>query len=69
VAGTTGNYVARIDPAGGSVEEIATPNEFATNICFGGADLQTAYVTCHGGGGTLLSGRWPAPGLRLAFNA
>ena len=69
VAGTVGNYIARIAPADGSFEEVPTPAEFATNICFGGADLQTAYVTCHGGGGVLLSGRWPGPGLRLPFNA
>ena len=46
------------------------PNDWPTgrsrNLCFGGADLQTAYVTCSITG-RLISCRWPRPGLRLAF--
>ena len=36
-----------------------------TNICFGGDDLRTAYVTLSGTG-RLVSIPWPRPGLRLA---
>ncbi len=36
-----------------------------TNICFGGDDLRTAYVTCSSSG-RLVSFPWPRPGLRLA---
>ncbi|HXX47480.1 MAG TPA: SMP-30/gluconolactonase/LRE family protein, partial [Myxococcota bacterium] len=39
-----------------------------TNICFGGPDLRTAYVTLSATG-KLVSFAWPRPGLRLAFNA
>jgi gluconolactonase len=40
--------------------------DFATtNICFGGEDLRTAYVTL-GRSGTVVTTQWPRPGLRLA---
>ncbi|MGE3325777.1 MAG: SMP-30/gluconolactonase/LRE family protein [Acidimicrobiia bacterium] len=38
-----------------------------TNICFGGPDLRTAYITLSHTG-RLVSCRWPRPGLALAFN-
>jgi gluconolactonase len=38
-----------------------------TNICFGGRDMKTAYVTLSGTG-RLAKAAWPAAGLRLAFN-
>lgn len=42
------------------------PDVLATNICFGGEDLRTAYVTCSATG-TLVSTPWPRPGLQLSF--
>jgi gluconolactonase len=44
--------------------ELADP--MTTNICFGGDDLTTAFVTCSMTG-RLVRCRWPRPGLRLAF--
>ena len=41
------------------------PEGYCTNICFGGPDLRTAYVTLSGYG-QLFAARWPRPGLRLA---
>jgi gluconolactonase len=41
---------------------------FVTNICFGGEDLRTAYVTLSGAG-DLLEVSWPRPGLGLAHYA
>ncbi len=47
-----------ISSEGELVESVPMPDVYTTNICFGGADLQTAYVTlsgsdswcgCHGG--------------------
>ncbi len=35
-----------------------------TNICFGGDDMRTAYITCSVTG-VVLRCRWPRPGLRL----
>ena len=41
---------------------------FVTNICFGGDDLRTAYITSSGRG-KLYSMTWPRPGLRLNYEA
>lgn len=50
----------------GTVTHLATGDALTTNICFGGPDLRTAYIT---GSltGTLLKTTWPRPGLRLNF--
>jgi gluconolactonase len=59
-----------VSPEDGSHERYTLPEYLSdgavTNICFGGADLQTAYITCSITG-RLISCRWPRPGLRLAF--
>ena len=39
-----------------------------TNVCFGGPDLDTLYITCSTTG-RLLRARWHRPGLPQAFNA
>jgi gluconolactonase len=36
-----------------------------TNLCFGGADLRTLYVTLSGTGKLVAVDDWPVPGLRL----
>ena len=43
------------------VEHMATDDPLTTNICFGGTDLRTAYITCSGSG-RLLATEWPRPG-------
>jgi gluconolactonase len=59
-----------VNPSGSSAAHYAVPRELGeqvvTNICFGGDDLQTAYVTFTSRG-ELVRCRWPVPGLRLAF--
>lgn len=40
------------------------PEPYCTNICFGGADMQTAYITVSGHG-LLIAADWPRPGLKL----
>ena len=52
---------------GGSYEHIPFPDPITTNICFGGADMRGAWVTCSSTG-RLYHCRWPRPGLRLSFN-
>ena len=52
----------------GGVEHTPFPDPLVTNICFGGPDMQTAWITASATG-TLLKARWPRPGLKLAFNA
>lgn len=51
----------------GSAALVPTGDPLTTNLCFGGADLSTAYVTCSGLG-ELRSLRWPRPGLELHFS-
>ena len=58
-------------PSGGEpVEKYTLPAHIVegavTNLCFGGPDLMTAYVTLSLSG-RLISCRWPQPGLRLSF--
>ena len=42
------------------------PDVYPTNICFGGKDMKTAYITLSGTG-QLAAMDWPEPGLRLNF--
>ena len=57
--------VTAISPDGETVEHHATGDLITTNICFGGDDLTTAYVTLSSTG-RLVRFSWPRPGLRLA---
>jgi gluconolactonase len=57
-----------IAPSGEVLEHIPTGDPLTTNICFGGPDLRTAFITASGTG-RLLSMRWPRPGLALAHTA
>ena len=45
---------------------VEMPDVFTTNICFGGADLKTAYITLSTTG-RLISCEWDNPGLPLNF--
>jgi gluconolactonase len=60
--------ITNIDPATGAFEHTPVPDPVTTNICFGGADMQDAWITASSSG-RLYKCRWPRPGLRLAFNA
>ena len=55
---------------GSHVEHVPLPpacsDPVPTNICFGGDDMRTAYVTLSATG-RVMACRWPRPGLRLAF--
>ncbi|WP_274626962.1 SMP-30/gluconolactonase/LRE family protein [Arvimicrobium flavum] len=53
-----------ISPDGSSIERVALPDRYVTNICFGGRNLRTAYVTLSSTG-KLVAFEWPRPGLRL----
>lgn len=55
-----------ISPEGEKIAQVATGDPFTTNICFGGADLKTAFMTLSSTG-VLLSMQWPRPGLPLAW--
>lgn len=55
-----------ISPDGSSVEFVPTGDPLTTNICFGGPDLRTAYITLSGQG-KLVAMDWPRPGLKLHY--
>ena len=52
----------------GTTEHFAFPDLVVTNICFGGDDMMTAWITASSTG-KLFKARWPRPGLKLNFNA
>ena len=59
--------ITEISPKGDIVRSIEVPDVYPTNICFGGSDMRTAYITLSDTGrlGTM---PWPEPGLKLNFN-
>ena len=58
--------ISVISPDGSSVEFVPTQDPLTTNICFGGPDLKTAYITLSLTG-RLVAMDWPRPGLRLHY--
>ncbi len=50
----------------GDHHHVSFPDPLTTNICFGGDDLRTAFVTLSGTG-RLVSCTWETPGLALEF--
>lgn len=65
VATVGSGCISVISPDGELLEQVAMPDPFISNICFGGPDLSTAYLTLSGTG-RLARMTWPRPGLRLA---
>ncbi len=57
-----------LKPNGGEPEHVATADRMTTNICFGGDDLRTAYITLSSTG-QLVATPWPTPGLPLNFGS
>ena len=53
-------------PDGARIEHVAMPDMMTTNICFGGPDLRTAFITLSATGRLVACG-WPRPGLELSF--
>ena len=55
-----------VPPDGSHVSHVPMPDEITTNICFGGPDLKTAFITLSSTG-KLVAMDWPRPGLALNF--
>jgi gluconolactonase len=53
-----------ISPDGRHIEHHAMPDPMTTNICFGGPDMKTAFITLSWTG-QLVAVDWPTPGLKL----
>ncbi len=68
VATLINGSVSVVAPSGKLIRQIPMPDMFCTNICFGGPDLRTAYITLSGTG-QLVAMEWDKPGLRLAHEA
>ena len=66
VATLTTGRITEFSPQGAIVREVAVPDIYPTNICFGGFDMRTAYVTLSDTG-RLGVVQWPTPGLRLNY--
>ncbi len=58
--------ISVVSPEGELVEFVATDDPFTTNICFGGPDLKTAYITLSGTG-RLVKMDWPRGGAKLNY--
>ena len=58
--------ISVFSPAGKLLRQIPTGDPITTNICFGGPDMKTAYVTL-AGTGQLVAIPWEQPGLRLHY--
>ena len=66
-AGESGGVsVFRPEAEQAPVERLAFPDPMVTNICFGGPDMRTAFMT-FSITGKLVRARWPEPGLKLNF--
>jgi len=68
IATLVSGCITVVSPQGALLGQVAMPEPYPTNICFGGPDLRTAYVTL------ALTGRlaalaWPEPGLPPAHAA
>jgi gluconolactonase len=64
--------ITEVDPATGATTLLRLPSwardRLVTNICFGGPDLRTGFITLSETG-RLVACDWPRPGLALAFHA
>jgi gluconolactonase len=57
--------ISVFSPQGELLEFHEAPEGYCTNICFGGPDRRTAYITLSGYG-RLFAAQWPRAGLQLA---
>lgn len=67
VATLSTGCITVISPSGEILSQIDTDDPVTTNICFGGPDLRTAYITL-AGKGQLIEMAWDRPGLLLNFS-
>jgi gluconolactonase len=64
VATLISGCVSVISPSGEILRQVTTGDPMTTNICFGGPDRKTAYITLSGTG-QLVETPWFEPGLKL----
>jgi gluconolactonase len=66
VATLVNGGVSVVSPDGDLIDFVATGDPLTTNICFGGPDRRTAYITLSATG-RLVRTEWPRPGAPLHF--
>ena len=66
VATLVNGGITVIAPSGEVLQHIAVDDRITTNICFGGPDLKTAYITLSGTG-RLVKMDWPRGGAKLNY--
>lgn len=67
VATLRSGFITVVSPTGEVLRQIPTYDPVTTNICFGGSDRRTAFITLSGTG-RLVAIDWSEPGLCLAYN-
>ena len=61
--------ITTVAPDGKVFTHTPIPDQYTTNICFGGKDMRTAYITLSGTGKLIAVEDWPVPGLKLNYSA
>lgn len=60
--------ITTFHPQTGKAKHTAMDDPLVTNICWGGKNMKTAFITASGTG-RLMAANWPVAGLRLNYNA
>ena len=66
VATLISGEITTVSPAGEILDVVKMPERMPTNICFGGSDMRTAYITLSNTG-RLISMPWREAGLKLPY--
>jgi gluconolactonase len=66
VATLVAGEITTVSPAGEILRVVKMPERMPTNICFGGPDMRTAFITLSTSG-RLAAMAWDEPGLRLPY--
>jgi gluconolactonase len=61
--------ISIVSPDGSKYHHVPLPDRFVTNLCFGGPDMRTVFVTLSGSGRLIAIDDWPVPGLKLNYEA
>ena len=67
VVALPGSSAIAVVDTDGAMAIIEMPGPMPTNVCFGGPDGRTVFVTL-GGRGELVAFQWPCVGATLPFN-
>ena len=61
--------ISVVSPNGQQVQHVPMPDPFTTNLCFGGRQRRTAFITLSATGRLVAVDDWPTQGLALNYNA